>query len=76
MTRLFDDANNNGGHEHLFIATPINIRIVTPPPPAFRSLCRGLNYEHLREIINSSASLSPNEATHLLVPVLMETSFS
>lgn len=45
---------------------PINIRIITLPPPAFHSLYRVNNYRSLQEIINSSASLSPNEATRII----------
>lgn len=47
------------------LQAPINIRIVSSPPPAFHPLYRVDNYGSLQEIINSSASLSPNEATRI-----------
>lgn len=62
MRREYD---SNGGEKRLFITVSINIRIVTSPSPAFHPLYRADNYGSLQEIINSSASLSPNEATRI-----------
>lgn len=52
--------------KRLFItASPINIRrsLPRPPPSRFTHSIDADNYGSLQEIINSSASLSPNEAT-------------
>lgn len=57
--------DRNGGEKRLFITASINIRIVTSPPLAFHPLYRADNYGSLQEIINSGASLSPNEATRI-----------
>jgi len=46
--------------KHLFIAAPINIRIIASSPPTSLARC---NYGSLREIINSLASLGDNEAS-------------
>lgn len=56
---------DNNGKKRLFITASINSRIVTSPPLTFHPLYRADNYGSLQEIINSSASLSPNEATRI-----------
>lgn len=59
------ERDSSGGEKRLFITAPINIRIVSSPPLAFHPLYRADNYGSLQEIINSGASLSPNEATRI-----------
>lgn len=52
MTGLFDDADSNGtAMKYLFIAAPINIRIVTLPPPAFHPFYRAIIMDLYRKLL-------------------------